>query len=390
MNVPNVAMSGGDMSKPPYVIPSMKDISEIEPQWNAISTFSGAGGSSLGLKMAGYRVRWASEFVPAASEVYRLNHQNTPLDERDIRQVSGEDILSSIGVEAGSIDLLEGSPPCASFSMSGKRDKKWGQVVKYSDTEQRVDDLFYEFARLVKEIQPKVFIAENVSGLIRGRAKGYFKEIFKALQDCGYEVSSALLNAQWLGVPQSRERIFFQGVRKDLGKKPVFPKPFKYCYALKDILPYARKVMVRKDMWRNSERTPPTVVASGATITETAQMGGVGMLEVDFHEYAIAKEWKNLKQGEKSNKYYNLSRPHLDKPSPTITAQGGNLGAAAVVHPVEFRKYTIEELKLVQSFPADFKLTGTFQQQWERLGRSVPPLMMKEIASTIAKEVLDG
>lgn len=376
--------------KPDYVVPTMSEINAVEPRLNAVSTFSGAGGSCLGMKMAGFRIRWASEFIPMAAEVYRLNHPNTPLDERDIRQVSGEDILHAIGVEAGSIDLLEGSPPCASFSMSGKRDKRWGDVVKYSDTQQRVDDLFLEFARLVRDIQPKVFIAENVSGLIRGRAKGYFKEIFRALESCGYNVSSALLNAQWLGVPQSRERIFFQGVRKDLNKEPVFPKPFKYCYALKDVLPYANKVMVRKGMWRNSEKTPPTVVASGATITETAQMGGVGMLEVNFHEYAIAKEWNKLKQGQKSERYYNLTRPHLDKPSPTITAEGGNLGAAAVVHPVEFRKYTIEELKLIQSFPDDFKLTGTFQQQWERLGRSVPPLMMREIASTIAREVLDG
>ena len=119
--------------KPKYSIPSMKEIRAVPAKFNAVSTFSGAGGSSLGLQMAGFRVRWASEFIPAASEVYRLNHRNTYLDERDIRQVTGEDILSSIGVEAGNIDLMEGSPPCASFSMSGKRDKRWGQVVKYSE-----------------------------------------------------------------------------------------------------------------------------------------------------------------------------------------------------------------------------------------------------------------
>jgi len=335
----------------------MTEINAVEPRWTAVSTFSGAGGSCLGMKMAGFQIRWASEFVPMAAEVYRLNHPNTPLDERDIRQVRGKDILRAIGVEAGSIDLLEGSPPCASFSMSGDRNKNWGEVVKYSDTRQRVDDLFFEFARLVKDIQPKVFIAENVSGLIRGRAKGYFKEIFRALESCGYNVSSALLNAQWLGVPQSRERIFFQGIRKDLDKKPVFPKPFKYCFTLKDVLPYANKPAVH---------------------------------EVDFQKYAIAKERKKLKQGETSKRYFNLARPHLDKPSPTITQRGGHPSVASVVHPVEFRKYTIEELKLIQSFPDDFKLTGTFAQQWERLGRSVPPLMMREIASTIAKEVLDG
>ncbi len=377
------------MLKPEYKIPSMKEINNIPAKLNAVSTFSGAGGSCLGLKMGGFRVRWASEFIPSAQEVYRLNHKSTPLDERDIRQVTGDEILSTVGLEVGSLDLLEGSPPCASFSMSGKRDKNWGRVVKYSETKQRVDDLFYEFVRLIKELQPKVFIAENVSGLIRGTAKGYFKEIFKAMKECGYEVEAQLLNAQWLGVPQSRQRIFFQGVRKDLGKKPVFPKPFEYCYTLKEVLPYAKKVMVRKDMWRNADATPPTVLASGATVTETAQMGGAGIIEVDFHKYAIAKEWKKLKQGTASPKMFNLRRPHLEKPSPTILASCGDFGASGLVHPTEFRKFTIEELKIIQSFPEDFKLTGKFAQQWERIGRSVPPLMMREIAKTIAEEVLN-
>lgn len=367
----------------------MQEIQAVKPKFNAISTFSGAGGSCLGLRLAGFNVKWANEFVPAAQEVYKLNHK-TLLNTQDIREVSAQDILDATGIEAGQLDLLEGSPPCASFSTSGKRDKGWGHVVKYSDTKQRVDDLFYEFVRLIKELQPKVFIAENVSGLIKGRAKGYFKEIFTAMKEAGYDVEAQLLNAQWLGVPQSRQRIFFQGVRKDLNKSPAFPKPFNYCYSLKDVLPYAKNVLVRRNYWRSSDEAPPTIVASGATITETAGMGGVGMIEVDYKKYSIAKEWEKLKQGEKSEKYHNLTRPHLDKPSPTITATGGNYGAASVVHPVEFRKYSIEELKLIQSFPADFKLTGTFTQQWERIGRSVPPLMMHEIAKTIAKEILDG
>src|SRR5207248_5858022 len=129
------------------------------------------------------------------------------------------------GLTAGEVDVMEGSPPCASFSTAGKRQAGWGQVRPYSDTRQRTDDLFFEFARLVRGVRPKVFVAENVSGLVKGTAKGYFKEILRALKGCGYRVEARLLDAQWLGVPQVRQRIIFVGVREDLGVGPAFPKP---------------------------------------------------------------------------------------------------------------------------------------------------------------------
>ena len=169
--------------KPPYRVPSMAEIAAVPWNgYNAISTFSGCGGSSLGYKMAGFRVLWANEFVPAAQEVYRLNHPGTILNTQDIRQISAADVLATIGMQPGDLDLLDGSPPCASFSTAGKREAGWGQVKKYSDTKQRTDDLFFEYARLVNGIQPKVFVAENVSGLVKGAAKGYFLEILIALK----------------------------------------------------------------------------------------------------------------------------------------------------------------------------------------------------------------
>jgi DNA (cytosine-5)-methyltransferase 1 len=189
--------------KPPYKVPSMAEIEAIPWNgFNAISTFSGAGGSCLGYRMAGFKVLWASEFIPAAQEVYQLNHPGTILDTRDIRNVQPQDILDAIGLGVGDIDLMDGSPPCASFSTAGKREKSWGEVKKYSDTKQRVDDLFFEYVRLLDGLQPKVFIAENVSGLVKGKAKGYFKLILQAMKDCGYQVKAKLLDAQWLGVPQ--------------------------------------------------------------------------------------------------------------------------------------------------------------------------------------------
>ena len=342
--------------KPPYRVPSMAEIAALP--WNgftAASTFSGCGGSSLGYRMAGFRVLYANEFIPAAQESYRANAAPyTFLDTRDIRQVQPQDILEKIGLAPGELDLLDGSPPCASFSTAGKREAGWGKVKKYSDSEQRTDDLFFEFARLLRGLQPKTFVAENVSGLVKGTAKGYFLEILRELKACGYNVACKVLDAQWLGVPQSRQRTIFVGVRNDLGPAPSHPRPLPYRYCLADIL-------------IDGERSEK---------------------ESDIARYCTGKEWDTLKEGEQSEKYFSLVRTDRDKPCPTICASHGSPGIASVTHPVEKRKFSIAELKRICGFPDDFILKGTYPQQWERCGRSVPPVMMSHIAATIRDEIL--
>ena len=211
------------MNKPKYKVPLMKEIELIN--WNGFkvcSTFSGCGGSCLGYRMAGYKVIYANEFVEEAQKTYKANHPNSYLDKRDIRKITAEDIFKITGLKKGELDLFDGSPPCSGFSIAGKREKHWGSEKKYSDNKkQQVENLFFEYSRLLKDLQPKVFVAENVGGLVKGKVKGYFKLILQELKDCGYEVKAQLVNSQWLGVPQARERIIFIGVRKDLNLKPV-------------------------------------------------------------------------------------------------------------------------------------------------------------------------
>lgn len=229
-----------ELTKPPYRVPTMAEIEKIPWNgFNAVSSFSGCGGSSTGYRMAGYRMLWASEFIPAAQETYRANcAPYTLLDTRDIREVTGADLLADIGLGVGDIDLFDGSPPCASFSTNGNREKDWGKVKKYSDTTQRTDDLFFEFSRLIRETQPRTFVAENVAGLVKGAAKGYFKMILTDLKACGYQVTARVCGSAWLGVPQTRNRIIFIGVRNDLGMAPVFPKPLPYQYSVREALPH--------------------------------------------------------------------------------------------------------------------------------------------------------
>jgi DNA (cytosine-5)-methyltransferase 1 len=351
--------------KPPYIIPTMAEIARMPLNgYEAISSFSGAGGSSLGYRMAGFKVLWANEFVKAAQDTYKANFKDTFLDHRDIRTITVEDLLATIEREPGQIDLFDGSPPCAAFSMSGKRSKQWSQVRKYSDTKQRVDDLFFEYARILKGVQPRVFVAENVQGLVRGVAKGMFKEIIRELKKCGYNVKAKVLYASWLGVPTTRPRIFFIGVRNDLGLEPVFPRPLAYQYTLRDAIPWL-------DL---PDEHPDAPSHEGEPIS--------------MAPYKVGKRWDNLAVGEQDKVRFNLVRCDPDKPVQTVT-QRNDATCASVTHPFIKRKFSIAELKRISSFPDDFILTGDFKKQSERLGRAVPPLVMKAIAGTIATEILE-
>lgn len=420
----------GDSSKPPYRIPSMAEIAALPKNGlTVVSTFSGCGGSCLGFEMAGYTILWASEFVPTAAETYRLNHPGVILDTRDMRQVTAEEILAAIGRERGDVDVLEGSPPCAAFSTAGKRAASWGQIRSYSDTKQRVDDLFAEFARLLDGLQPRTFIAENVSGLVKGVAKGYFKETLRMLKACGYRVEARLLDAQWLGVPQARQRIIFMGIRNDLDARHAWPAPLPYYYSVRDALPHIIRqgdngdfgggalrpatvpsptigagpqsgngmypsslVETRRGVEgietfkgvRSADLPAPTVLSHGRRSTRNE----LSVVEGDISGYAIADEWDRLPLGGQSAKYFQLVRADPERPSNTITAEGGDVTKASVTHPTERRKFTIAELKRICAFPDDFRLTGTYAQQWERLGRSVPPLMMRAVAERLRDEVL--
>lgn len=361
----------------------MAEISELEPNgFKVASTFSGAGGSSLGYRMAGFSVVWASEFIPAAAEVYELNKAPyTVLDRRDIREVSGREILEASGVE--DIDLLDGSPPCASFSTAGKREAGWGHVKKYSDGSQRVDDLFFEFARILGELKPKTFVAENVSGLVKGTAKGYFKRILSELRGSGYNVRAKLLDAQWLGVPQARQRLIFVGVRNDLGLEPVFPKPLPYRYSVRDAIPWIRKIEGANGFDGHAYQLANKLAA---TIQQSRTLNVEA--EAWMSRYATGREWEKLSIGEQSERYFQLVKSSPDKPVGTITASGGGASLASVSHPYENRKFSIAELKRLCGFPDDFKLSGTYAQQWERLGRAVPPVMMAAIARAVLEGVL--
>lgn len=323
--------------KPPFRLPTMIEAHAVP--WNGlgvVSTFTGCGGSELGFRLAGFRTLMACEFIDEARRTFQANFPGVPVDGRDIRQVTAADVLERTGLKRGELDVLEGSPPCSSFSTAGKLEAGWGKVKAYSDKAQRTDDLFDEYIRLIDGLNPRAFVAENVSGMAKGTAKGFFIEVMRRTKALGYQVRAKVLDAQWLGVPQARQRIIFVGIRDDVGKQPEFPKPLLYRYTLGDVLAGVKSVV-------HDTRGLPQF-SSGELI---------------------------------------------GRPSCTLTLNSSHhyrvTDAESISHPIEPRKFTIAELRRICSFPEDFQLTGTYAQQWERMGRAVPPLMMKAVALEVAK-----
>lgn len=341
--------------------------------WNGLrvaSTFSGCGGSCLGYRMAGFRVVWANEFVPAAQESYLANADpGSVLDKHDIRTVKPEEILEAAGLKKGELDLFDGSPPCQAFSTAGKRERGWGSEKRYEHgATQKNETLFTEYIRLLRGLEPLAFIAENVSGLVKGAAKGFFLEILRDLKASGYRVEARLLDAQWLGVPQRRQRVIFVGVRSDLGLAPTFPDPLPYRYSVRDACPW---IGVDAEVIAGNEAFEPKWAGAGPSpaILAGGPHGGSG----EVRERAI----------------YRLGGyggyDTTDTPSPAVLATQCRID---VERGQARRKFTIAELRRICSFPDDFILTGSYAQQWARLGNSVPPLMMRAIAAAVRDRVL--
>lgn len=331
--------------------------------YNVISTFSGCGGSSLGYKLSGYNVKCAVEFINKAAETYRANFPNTTVVEKDIRDISGNDLLKIAGIQKYELDILDGSPPCCSFSINGNRDKDWGKVKNYSSTKQRVDDLFFEYARLVRDIMPKVFIAENTKGITLGKAKLVLEKVIKTLSDIGYNVDYRVLDASKFNVPQKRERTIIIGVRKDLKIDPVFPKECDFSITTKQAI--GDLINNGTDQVNHSKREE--------------------LIEKYFHAGCTSADIKKICK-ENDLKVYEQSfrRDKWEEPYYTIKQHH-----TRPYHPIVDRLMSIDEAKRIQTFPDDFKLLHSPTQNWERIGRAVPPNLMKEISKTVQIEILD-
>jgi len=275
---------------------------------------------------------------------------------------------------------LDGSPPCSAFSMAGSvvqgsgHSIGFGKTKNYSDGKkvENIEDLFFEFIRVAKDIQPKVIVGENVSGLLMGEAKHYYWKITNAFENASYNVSSMLLDSSHYGVPQTRKRVIFIAVREDvadaigltsLNIAGVFPEKSSETVtcgnAFSDLVYDEEEIKMLTDSFTKGSHF---VTASKMPLDPDKVLTGC-----DYHP---------------KGHHFNMKRISRHKPAPTITASGG------CIHWSEMRKLALCETRRLTSLPEDFKLTGKWEQRSERMGRMVPPLMMKAIADSIYKKVL--
>ena len=187
-------------------------------RFNVVSFFAGGGGSSCGYKLAGGDMICVNEFQQVHADTYSANFPNTPVIVDDIKKLSGEQIREKIGnVE---IDILDGSPPCPPFSMSGTKQKGWGkEKMAYGFKQERIEDLTFEQIRIVGELKPKVVVCENVKGLTMEYAREYLNMMISEFERQGYTTDFQVLNSWQFGVPQKRERVFIVSVRNDVADK---------------------------------------------------------------------------------------------------------------------------------------------------------------------------
>ena len=317
-----------------------------------ISTFAGCGGSSLGYSMAGFRELLAVEWDNNAVETFRLNFPHVKVYHGDIAQLSIEKCMTLAGItQPGELDILDGSPPCQGFSTAGKRE--------FSDNR---NQLFREYVRLLQGLQPKVFVMENVSGMVKGKMKLIFADILRELKATGYQVSARLLNAMYFNVPQSRERMIFIGVRNDLGVKPSHPQP-------------QNKPFIVKQAWEGlkefTDRELPDVLKKYAIVHPEKSW------DTDLEMF------KKIK----GNSAGSISLKWAQKDRPLGTIGKSEVALTGIVHPNKQRYLNLAELKRCGSFPDNFKFTDR-KKGCERIGNSVPPLFMRAIATHIKNNVL--
>lgn len=320
------------------------------------SCFACGGGSTMGYKLAGCEVLGCCEIDPKMNEVYVANHHpkyNFLMDIRDFNALPD----SEIPKELFNLDILDGSPPCTTFSMAGQREESWGKKKKFREgqKEQTLDDLSFVFIETAKKLRPKVVIMENVEGLLLGEAWSYVREIYKRFKEAGYDLNHWLLKGEKMGVPQTRHRVFFVGIRSDLMIDPQF-----------------------LDINFNYEP-----VLFGEVKEGTGEP--CGDTEAGRWLQKVTKEDKRLADAvvrEGLPEKLFTHKVFQDHNVPQTIASNGDYYRGT-----EKTKLSKEDFRNVQTFPRDYNFCSESKNQWQYIcGMSVPPIMIKRIVTRLIEQ----
>ncbi|MBQ9301660.1 DNA cytosine methyltransferase [Butyrivibrio sp.] len=325
-----------------------------------IELFAGAGGLALGVEKAGFDTLGLIEFDADACETLKLNRPKWNVIHDDIANISCLDLEEYFGIEKGELDLLSGGAPCQAFSYAGKR-------LGFEDTR---GTLFYHYAVFLQKLQPKMFLFENVRGLLSHDGGKTYQTMLNVFEDAGYEIQKQVLNAWDYGVAQKRERLITVGIRKDLANDLhfEFPKPHDYKPVLRDIL---------KDV-PDSPYTP--YGEKKKRIFEMVPPGGYWR-DIDPE---VAKDYMKSCWFMEGGRTGILRRLSLDEPSLTVLTSPSQKQTERC-HPLEARPFTIRENARCQSFPDEWEFCGSIMSQYKQVGNAVPVNLAYEVAVEIKK-----
>ncbi len=323
-----------------------------------ISLFSGCGGLDLGFEKAGFDIPVANEFDKKIWETFKINHPKTKLIEGDIRNISEDDFPNDV-------DGIIGGPPCQS----------WSEAGSLRGIEDDRGKLFYEYIRILKKVQPKFFLAENVSGMLADRHSDAVKNILKMFDECGYDVSLTLVNAANYGVAQLRERVFYIGFRKDLKINFEFPKG-----STEDD---SKKITLKDIIWDLQNTVVP------AAPKNYHNPNAINNNEYFIGDYSTIFMSRNrVKSWDEQAFTVQASgrQCQLHPSAPKMVKVGLNKMKFVEGSEKLYRRMTVREVARIQGFPDDFKfIYDNIDMGYKMIGNAVPVNLAYEIALAIKK-----
>lgn len=327
-----------------------------------MSTFACGGGSSMGYKRAGCEVIAANDIDPEMAWHYKLN-----IKPKHYFLCPINDLLTKeLPPELFELDILDGSPPCSTFSMAGSREKSWGKEKHFREgqAKQVLSDLFFDYLDLVGRLRPKVAIAENVKGMLIGNAKGYTKMVMARFREIGYRPQLFLVNAADCGVPQKRERVFFCALRDDLTAPPLQLAPRHRWIS-------AGEATADVQVLTEYEREDTTPSKSGLRYYEKTKKGC---------SYGASYERETGRKG-----FFTTIRTSEHDPAPSLTASSAT--RSQLLHWEKCRSFTFREWKRLGTFPDDYH-AKTDKIGKYMIGMSVPPKMTEQVARAVIDQWL--
>ena len=336
------------------------DTSTVKPRrhYTSVELFAGAGGLALGLEQAGFDVQCLVEFEKYACKTLRLNRPEWNLIEADIINVAENGILNYLPTNCKEIDFVSGGYPCQAFSYAGKK-------LGLEDVR---GTMFFYFAQIVEQLRPKVFLAENVRGLLthdNGRTLQTMLDIYRNM---GYRVETHLMHAVDYGVAQKRERLIIVGIRNEFPARYRIPKIYDKKLVLRDVL--------RDVPLSDGEKYPP----KKEKVLKLVPPGGYWR---DLPEN-IAREYMGKSYFSGGGRTGMARRISWDEPCLTLTCSPAQKQTERC-HPEETRPFTVREYARIQSFPDSWKFAGGLSAQYKQIGNAVPV----ELARAIGLSLVD-